>query len=468
MAASSGYFVMQGGTPFQAPGPGSGFYGLLDFTSAAAAAFWDGRAAKPVATGIDGFKLDYGEDLVPDIAGQRLGVTLSDGETERTARNYPLDYHGAYRKALATTQDEGVLVVRASTYGGAAVADIVWPGDLDNGFQHYGDSNPGGALYVGGLPASVVAAQTLSASGFALYGADTGGYREGMPTEEALLRWAESTALSMVMQLGPGENKYPWLYDQSTVTTYTALANLHQSLYPYLASLLAAAENLGTPTIRPLPLAYPSDPDAPMYADDEYLLGPSLLVAPVVTEGVTSREVHVPPGVWFPWWGGASVKGPATFTAQAPIGQPPLYALAGTILPMLAPGIDTLVASSDPSTVSLSAKEGQYVALGWVSGNASASWVDASSLAVTDTAGGVGVTWTPQGSARAVTLTLDLSQRTGTKATALTSVKVTSGQALTEEASSAAVTSATGGAYYLSGNQAVLNLVGATSVVIAP
>ena len=473
-AASNGYFVLQGSAPFGTPGPGSGTFGLLDFTSAAATSFWVGRGSVPVGLGMDGFKLDYGEDMVPSLFGQRLGLTLSDGETERTARSYPLHYHAAYRAALATAADAGaladagpadggVLVVRASTYGGGAVADIVWPGDLDNGFQHYGDMGSGSTMLVGGLPSSIVAAETLGASGFALYGADTGGYRDGAPTEEALLRWAEHTALSMVMQLGPGENKYPWNYDAAAVTTYTALANLHQSLVPYLAGLLADAQTKGTPTIRPVPLAYPTDSAAVPFADDEYLLGPSLLVSPVITAGATTQSVHIPPGTWFPYWGGASVIGPMNVTAPAVLGQPPFYVKAGTLLPLLPPGIDTLVASNDPSTVSLSAMAGLDDASAWVSGNASATFLDGSTLAITDDASGVLVTWTPAGTGQTVFLTLGLSARTG-KTTALSQVVTVTGPSLTTESTVSAVQMASTSASYMSGNQGAVRLVGASSV----
>jgi alpha-D-xyloside xylohydrolase len=465
MAASNGYFVEESdGTPFSAPGPSaSEGFGLIDFTSTAARAFWAGRAASAVAVGMNGFKLDYAEDMVPDLLGGRLNLKLSDGESEQTARNYPLGYHGAYRDALASTSDGGVLVVRASTYGGAAVADIVWPGDLDNGFQHRGDVGPSGTQLVGGLPASIVAAQTLAASGFPLYGADTGGYRGGAPTSEALLRWAEQTSLSMVLQLGPGEDKYPWNYDAGTVTTYTALANLHQKLVPYLASLLADAEADGTPTIRALPLAYPMDTDAPAAADDEYLLGPDLLVAPVVTEGVTSRQVHLPPGTWFGWWDGSQQTGGSTITVQAPLGQPPLFVRAGALLPLLPDGIDTLVPATDASTVSISAKAGFDEASAWVSGNATASYLDGSTVAITDDATGVEVVWTPMGTGNVLTITLDLRARTG-KTSALSTVTAASGGALASVASAADVASATGSAYYLSGDSAALRLVGASDV----
>jgi len=473
VAADAGYFVEQGGAPMGALGPGSpGPYGLIDFTSAAATSFWVSRASRAVSVGLDGFKLDYAEDMIPSLFGQRLGLSLADGETERTARDYPLGYHGAYRQALAASAEAGssgggVLIVRASTYGGAAVADIVWPGDLDNGFERYGDANGAGLKLVGGLPSSIVALQTLAASGFALYGADTGGYRGGAPTKESLLRWAEHTALSMVMQLGPGENKYPWNYDADAVATYTALARLHQRLVPYLATLLAAAQADGTPTVRPLPFAYPTDPDAPAFADDEYLLGPSLLVAPVVAAGATSRSVHLPPGEWFPYRGGAAVAGPTTLTAPAPLGQPPLYVLAGAILPLLPDGIDTLVAATDPSTVSLAAMAGHDAASAWVRGPASATCLDGGVVRVADDASGVLVAWTPSSPGDTLTLTLDLSLRAGTSSPLVT-VTTVSGSSVAVESSAGAVAAAAGAAGFLSGDQAVLRLVGPSSVRLAP
>ncbi|MGH7329946.1 MAG: TIM-barrel domain-containing protein, partial [Polyangiaceae bacterium] len=269
-ADGAGYFVkIADGQSFDAPGSNSkAGFGMMDFTNPAARSFWSARVGDAVAAGFHGFKLDYGEDGVPDLLNGRLGLRYFDGTTDRTAREYPLGYHGAYRDALASTADGGVLIVRASTYGGAQVADVIWPGDLDNGFQHRGDKGSNGSELVGGLPASIIAGQTLAASGFPLYGADVAGYRGDMPTSESLLRWSEASALSMVMQLGPGEKKYPWIYDAQTVVTYTQLAALHQKIVPYLAALLANAQRDGTPTIRSLPLMFPTDPGAITAADD--------------------------------------------------------------------------------------------------------------------------------------------------------------------------------------------------------
>ncbi len=469
-AAGSGYFVENGdGAPFAASGPGAAFgYGMIDFTNPQARAFWAGLAGKAVAVGMNGFKLDYGEDMVPDLLGARLDLKLFDGETERTARTYPLGYHGGYRDALAASSDGGVLIVRASTYGGASVADIVWPGDLDNGFEHRGDTDPSGTLLVGGLPASILAGVTLGASGFPLYGADTGGYRHGAPTKEALIRWAEHTALSMVMQLGPGEDKYPWNYDAETVSLYSTLASLHQRLTPYLAAVLAGAEAVGTPTLRALPLAYPSDGAAAAHADDEYLLGPDLLVAPVVAAGAGSRDVHLPPGRWVHYWSDQVFDGPADVTVFAPLGQPALFARAGALVPLLPDGIDTVVAATDPGTVSLAQHATEIEAQAWVLGPSVQTMLDdGGTMTVADDGSAVTVTWAPGSVRTQLTIDLDLNAR---GASGLTRVATVAGAPLAPVTGEAAVRASPSSAWAIdpSRGHAWLRFVGAGTARLSP
>lgn len=465
-SAGNDFVERKDGVVFDAPGPDAkNGFGMIDFTSPHARLFWATRVGAAVTDGFHGFKLDYGEDAVPDLLNARLGLKYFDGSTDRTARQYPLGYHGAYRDALAARPDGGVLIVRASTYGGASVADIIWPGDLDDGFQHRGDRENGGNLLVGGLPASVIAAQSLAASGFPLYGADIGGYRGDAPTKESLLRWAEASTLSMVMQLGPGEKKYPWNYDSETVAVYTQLAKLHQKLVPYLAMLLHDAQQNGTPTIRSLPLAFPNDPDAIAAADDQYLLGPSLLCAPVVNAGVTARAIHIPAGTWFSWWDGSRVDGPASITVPAPLGQPPLFVRAGAIIPTLPDGIDTLFASTDSSTVSLASASAFAEASAWVSGPSSATTYGGGRIVVGDNASGVDIQWSPSAPETTLTIAVDLSARIGQTAP-LTRITSSAGNAVTQVGSEAEVRSANGSAYYLAGNKLILRIDRASDVTL--
>jgi hypothetical protein len=312
-------------------------------------------------------------------------------------------------------------------------------------------------LLVGGLPSVVVAAQTLSVSGFPSFGSDTGGYRNGTPTKEALLRWAEHTSLSVIMQLygGADGSHAPWAYDDETVSLYTGLATLHTQLEPYLSSILRLAETQGIPTIRPLPLAFPTDAMAPVFADDEYLLGPDLLMAPVVTEGSTSRVVHFPPGAWESFWTSEIVTGPIEVTIAAPLGTPLLFARVGALLPMLAADIDTLTQSNAGAVISASQRP-TFEARGWPSGPAIATFDDGTSISIVDAAQGVGVTFAPGAFAQGMVFTLDLSSRTGDTAP-LTHVLV-GGSDIPALGTEAAVRASTTSAYVLTGNSIVLLL----------
>ena len=92
-------------------------------------------------------------------------------------------------------------------------------------------------------------------------------------------------------------------------------ATLHTQLFPYFDGHSAQAEATGLPLIRSLALHYPEDAASWTLAD-EYLLGRSLLVAPVHVEGATSRVVHLPPGEWVSMDGEAEAEAPAEASAE--------------------------------------------------------------------------------------------------------------------------------------------------------
>ncbi len=470
LAAANRWFVEDGmGNTYVSPAtPIKGGAGILDYTSQGARDFWKDLVGRATATGLHGFKCDYGEELIPNLLDARNPVELSDGTTARTARTYPIEEHAAYHAGLdAAYPGDSLLIVRASAYGGATQADIVWPGDLDSQFEHRGDALAGGGFAVGGLPAAVIDAQTLGVSGFPAFGSDTAGYR-GSPTPESLMRWMEHTALSVVMQVyEDGSDRLPWAVSDAVAAEYLAMTTLHQRLVPYNATLMAAAQLTGAPSIRPLPLSFPSDKAGFAHADDEYLLGPDLLVAPVVEAGVTSRVVHLPPGAWVQWWSDQVSTGPADVTVAAPLGQPPLFARAGGLVPMLPPGIDTLVQATEPGVVTLASQASEIAARAWPRGASTVTLDDASRIDVADGGDGIVVTWTPGGPAgtSATNLTIDVDTRVRTgEPGPVTQVSGTGfGAALSSQA---AVAASSGNAWALSAGHAYVRLVGAGRATI--
>ncbi len=470
-AQQGGWLVQDGsGHPYATlAGPGASGYGVVDFTSAGARGFWEGLVARATRSGIVGFKCDYGEDFIPNILGQRDVIAFADGTTSRTARLFPLEEHATYHAVLDEAfPGDGALIVRASTWGGAQQADIVWPGDLDPGFEHQGDALPGGGVAVGGLPAVVVAAQTLAASGFPAFGSDTAGYRHD-PTRESTLRWMEHTALSVVMQVYEDGSRLPWSYDDAAGAEYQAMATLHQQLEPYNAVLMNAAQSAGTPPIRALPLAYPGDRAGWAHADEEYLLGPDLLVAPVLQAGATSANVHLPPGTWVHWWSDHVYAGPADVTVDAPLGSPPLFARAGGLVPMLPAGIDTLVPATAPGVVSLSTQGAEMRARAWPSGTSAVTLDDGALVKVADDGTAVGLTWQPGQTAQNLVADVDLRTSAEGAGQAIAVDTLSGSQVVPVSDSSAVQASAVSAwAFDAASGHAWLRLVGAGAVKLRP
>jgi len=347
-AKASGYYPPVTGIPLNPFGT------LLDLTNPKAYAWWQGLLGAYPALGVEGYKLDYAEDVVPGLTSGRNVWQFADGSDERTMHSrYQLFYHRLYAETLPA--EGSLLLCRHGTYGDQVNVSVMWPGDLDASFAQLGDPATSGTsayVSVGGLPASLTAGLSLGPSGFPFFGADTGGYLHQPPDKELLTRWFEQTALSTVMQVYA--DTPPWVadpgngYDAEMLGWYRTYARLHLRLFPYEWTY---AQNLavdGRPIARPLGLAHP---ELGVHPSDTYLFGDSLLVAPVLVRGATTRSVLLPAGRWIDWWTGAIVDGGATVAAAAPLGTLPLYLQEGGIVPMLRPTISTLRPTTQPATI---------------------------------------------------------------------------------------------------------------------
>ncbi len=358
-ARAAGYFPAKSGTLLNHWGE------PIDLSNPAAFAWWQERVRRYTAMGIEGFKLDYGEDVLPSVGGGSTGWKFFDGRTERTMHHhYQLLYHRVYAETLP--ESGGFLLGRAGRHGDQAQVSVIWPGDLDADFWKHRERVEGADPYtaVGGLPASVVMALSLSASGFPFFGADTGGYRHSPPDEETFVRWFEQTALSAVMQVGDSSSQPPWEFNadngrtQRTLDGYREYARLHLRLFPYAWTYAQRLATEGRPILRPFGLARP---ELGRHPSDTYFFGDDLLVAPVLERGARERSVPLPPGPWVDWFTGEVFHGGesgGTIVVDAPLEKLPLFVRQGALVPMLRPDADTLAASTSTSVESVSTRPG--------------------------------------------------------------------------------------------------------------
>ncbi len=339
-AAAAGLFVREspGGPPLVVDwwkGAGS----PLDFTNPAARAWLAARLGALIAEGdgvVGGFKADDGEgEYIP------LGAAYTDGRRGDEMRNaYGLEYQRAVWGVLGR---EGVLFAR-SGFTGSQAFPAHWSGDNE---ANFGAEN--------GLKSVLVAGLSSAMSGYAFWGHDVGGYLDQNPSpdqDDLFARWAQFGALSPLMQMhrqvGRGR-QYPWSYSPAALANYVACARLHTKLFPYLYTLAREAERTGLPLLRPLALALPGEPAA-QGVDDQYLLGPDLLVAPVLAEGARARRVFLPPGGWYDFFSHAYHPGGAWLDwADRDPAHFPLFVRKGALLPLL--GRDDVMTLVDPAYV---------------------------------------------------------------------------------------------------------------------
>ncbi len=329
----------------------------IDLTKPDAAAWWQSLLHRYTDMGEEGFKLDYGEDIVPGALGVRDKWNFADGSDERTMHGrFQLFYHRTYAQVLPASG--GFLLCRHGTFGDQVNVSVVWPGDLDASFAKQGDVgiDHDGSTYssVGGLPASMIAGLSLGPSGFPFYASDTGGYRHSPPDRELFTRWFEQTAVSTVMEIGTSTNDVAWQptpqngFDEEMLGWYRTYTRLHLRLFPYEWTYATRLASDGRPIERPVGLAYP---DLGEHPSDEYLFGDDLLVAPILERGAVKRDVLLPPGTWIDWWTSAAHDGGTRIQIDAPLDTLPLFVRAGAIVPLLRPTIDSMSPTTDPARV---------------------------------------------------------------------------------------------------------------------
>ena len=109
--------------------------------------------------------------------------------------------------------------------------------------------------------------------------------------------------------------------------------DLRYQLMPYTYTITREAHDTGLPMMRALWLEFPNDSEA-VKLGGEFLWGKSLLVAPVVEKGATSRRVYLPKGDWFDWWNDEKISGGEWLERPVDLATMPIYVCAGSIIPL--------------------------------------------------------------------------------------------------------------------------------------
>ena len=299
-----------------------------DFTDPAVREWWGDRHAGLVDAGVAGVWCDMNEPalFVPwhstmpeDAVHPGGGHARLHGEVHNAYGSYMAQ---AAREGLARLRpDARPFVISRAGYAGLQRHALQWTGDNSSWWEHLWMSMP--------------QLQNLGLSGIAWAGVDVGGFF-GDCDGELLARWTEFGVFQpfcrnhSAMETAPQE---PWAFGEPWESVCRDMLALRMQLLPYLYTAFEACHRTGAPILRPLLFDHPGDP-VTYTADDEFLVGSGLLVAPITRPGVEHRHVYLPAGHWRQFWTNELIEGPAHVLAHAPLGQPAIYARCNTPIPM--------------------------------------------------------------------------------------------------------------------------------------
>ncbi len=305
-----------------------GMCAFPDFTNPAAREWWGSWHAALLELGVAGIWCDMNEPglFVPEQSTMPDDVVHPGGGEPRLHA----EVHNLYGSGMAQATRDGLarlrperrpFVISRAGFAGLQRHAMQWTGDNSSWWEHLWMSMP--------------QLQNLGLSGMAFCGVDCGGFF-GDCNGELLARWTEAAVFQPFLRNHSVKGSIaqePWAFGEPWESICRDMLRLRMRLLPYLYGLFEEASRTGAPILRPLLFEYPDD-EVTYTADDEFLLGDALLVAPITRPGVEHRHVYLPRGEWVQWWTGELVAGPAHVLAHAPLGRPAVYARANAAIPL--------------------------------------------------------------------------------------------------------------------------------------
>jgi alpha-glucosidase len=332
-----------------------------DFTRQQTRAWWGALYKDFAGDGIAGFWNDMNEPAIFGVATKTMPDEIQHridepGFARRTASH--LEIHNVLGMLNSRATFDGLkqlqpnlrpfVLTRASYAGGQRYA-ATWTGDNSSTWNHLRLTTP--------------MLENLGLSGFALSGADVGGFA-GSPQPDLLTKWLQLAAFQPIDRdhTASGTNdQEPWANGPAQEAIRRRFIEERYKLLPYLYTTTEEMSRTGLPIVRTLFLEFPNaardlhpiDLDAP----GEFLFGPDLLVAmPSYPDEVDKYEVQLPPGIWYDYWTGERIdrsagvesrdgeqlKGVQASAAAAfkplivapSVAALPIYARGGSILPL--------------------------------------------------------------------------------------------------------------------------------------
>ena len=345
---------------------GSEFIGVVwpgpavfpDFTRAQTRAWWGGLYQQFVNDGVGGFWNDMNEPSVFDGPDKTMPLNTvhrieEPGFATRTATHAEIhnivgleNARATYEGLLKLRPGERPFVLTRATFAGGQRFGFTWTGDNSATWNH--------------LRLATQMVLNLGVSGIPFVGADVGGFN-GSPSPALLTRWVELAAFSPLCRDHATKGSLPhelWNNGLEQEAIRRHYIETRYRLLPYFYSLADEASRTGLPLMRPVFLEFPevfaTSSNSFDHLDTEFMVGPSLLIAPPpFAEMMDDYTVSFPSGPWYDFWSGdkaaaqpaapsiaqtakagTETKFPELRKVHPPLETMPVYVRGGSILPV--------------------------------------------------------------------------------------------------------------------------------------
>ncbi|KAJ3083849.1 hypothetical protein HK102_000853, partial [Quaeritorhiza haematococci] len=248
------------------------------------------------------------------------------------------DVHNAYEMLQHRSTFEGHLlrsenndrpfVLSRSFFIGSQKYGPIWTGDNVATWEH--------------LKASVPMLLTLGMSGIPFVGADIGGFFKD-PSPELITRWYQLGAFQPFFRGHAHidmKRREPWLFGEPYTTVIRDAISERYKILPYMYTCHFEAARKGVPVMRPMVFAFPEDKRT-FSMDDQFMLGPALLIKPVTREDQNFVDVYLPPtSTWYNYktfeqvrpYGSTLSSDNSTVSIKTPLDTIPVLLRGGAII----------------------------------------------------------------------------------------------------------------------------------------
>ncbi|PHV69917.1 alpha-xylosidase [Sporanaerobium hydrogeniformans] len=290
--------------------PGLAF---VDFTNPEATKWYTSKIKALLEVGVDCVKTDFGERIPID-------VMYEDGSDPVSMHNYyTYLYNQAVFKAIQEVKkDNEVMVFARSATVGSQQFPIHWGGDCSANYPSMAETLRGGL--------------SLALSGFSYWSHDISGF-EQTATPDLYKRWVQFGLLSSHSRLhGSSSYRVPWLFDEEACDVLRYFVNLKCMLMPYIYQMAVISHQTGIPLLRPMVMEFEKDRGT-KDLDMQYMLGDSLLVAPIFNEEGRGC-FYLPEGSWTYYFTGQVYEGGRWYEETYDYFHLPLFVRENTLLPV--------------------------------------------------------------------------------------------------------------------------------------